>query len=230
MIKLKKVFKRFECKYIISKDQAIEMEKYISEYIPKDIYPSGTIQSLYYDTPNYQLIRKSIEKPMYKEKIRIRTYEIPNDQSNVFLELKKKNEKIVFKRRVELPYADATNFFINDNVILEGQIGREIHYFKKFYQNLIPSFLIIYDRKAYCDYNIDLRITFDNNIRFRTNDLSLNNERTGELILDEDKVLLEIKTCGGYPMWLCKYLSENKIYKTSFSKYGIAYKKLILGR
>ena len=225
---LKKVFKRFECKYLITKEEALDLEKYICNYIPKDAYPNCTIQSLYYDTPTYQLIRNSIEKPFYKEKLRIRTYTIPSKDTDVFLELKKKSDKIVFKRRVIMKYQEALDYFNTDSQ-LEGQIGKEINYFKSFYKNLQPSFLIIYDRNAYCDTVTDLRITFDFNIRFRTDNLSLSNEPVGELILDEDKVLMEIKTCMGYPKWLNDYLSSHQMYKTSFSKYGTAYKRVILG-
>jgi len=228
VIKLKKVFKRFECKYLITKSEAKELEKLVSENIPRDEYPNCTIQSLYYDTPTYQLIRNSIEKPFYKEKIRIRTYKIPNKDNEVFVELKKKVNKIVYKGGIIMKYQEAIDYF-NNETLLEGQIGKEINYFKSFYKNLQPSFLIIYDRNAYCDSEKDLRITFDFNIRFRTDNLSLSNEPSGELILDEDKVLMEIKTCMGYPKWLCDYLSGHQIYKTSFSKYGTAYKKLILG-
>ena len=228
---MKNVFRRFECKYLLTREEAIKFQNYIdnNNLIAKDIYPNSTIQSLYYDTPSYLLIRRSIDKPDYKEKIRIRTYTVPSKDTNVFLELKKKYNKIVFKRRVILPLKEAEDFLKSDELKLDGQIGNEINYFKTFYKELNPSFLIIYDRLAYQDINSDLRITFDTNIRYRDDNLSLSNEPTGKLLLNSNEVLMEIKTCGGYPLWLCKYLSENKIYKTSFSKYGTAYKNLILG-
>ena len=49
------------------------------------------IYNIYYDTDNSDVIRHSISKPYYKEKLRLRSYYIPNNSNDkVFLELKRK--------------------------------------------------------------------------------------------------------------------------------------------
>ncbi len=190
----------------------------------EDQYGFTTIQSLYFDTPSYLLIRRSIDKPEYKEKLRIRGYGIIKENDNVFFEIKKKYDGIVYKRRVTIKEKDAYSLlYKNENI--DSQIKKEIAYFNSIYDDLRPRLLMLYDRIAYVAE--DLRITVDDNVRFRTNDLSLASDMSGIRLLPDDELLLEIKCCGAMPLWLVKFLSQNKIYKTSFSKYGEAYKYLI---
>lgn len=209
------IFKRYELKYILDRNQYENLLISIKDKMNSDKYSESTIQSLYYDTIDYLLIRRSIEKPIYKEKLRLRSYGIAMDDSLVFLEIKKKYEGIVYKRRIVSRLRD-----INEK--RDDQISREIDYFKKFYQTLKPMMLLIYDRSAY--YLDDLRVTFDKNIRYRDSDLNLTSSLTGNEVLNDNKLLLEIKTSTSIPLWLVKLLNENHIYKTSFSKYGEAYK------
>ncbi len=216
-------FKRHEVKYIITQAQYEIIVNEISKYLSLDQYGEVTIQSLYYDTDTFRLIRNSIESPDYKEKIRLRSYGLATPDKTVFLELKKKVNKIVFKRRIEIKEKDVEDFIKKgkDNPI---QIEKEILYFINYYKNLMPRMLLLYDRSAYtCSYS-DLRITFDKNPRYRTTDLNICTSLDGISLLPDGKILMEIKTSLGYPIWLVKLLNENKIYKTSFSKYGAAYK------
>ena len=217
-------FKRVEMKYLLT----LEQYKYVQEELlkhgmEKDKYFFCTIQSLYYDTPNKLLIRRSLEKPEYKEKLRLRGYGIVENEQKAFLEIKKKYDGIVYQRRVDISEKEAMSFMRNKDEHLSTQIGREIEYFRDYYKNLEPSMLVIYDRFSYGDPNTDLRITFDTNVRYRTRDLSLSKALYGTLILSYDYAIMEIKTAYGIPMWLCHLLSEMKIYKTSYSKYGTAY-------
>jgi hypothetical protein len=111
----------------------------------------------------------------------------------------------------------------------DSQIVSEINTFKNYYKNLRPAVFLTYDRTAYYSLNDgNFRITFDENIKARNYDISLEKEPGGELLLDENLSLMEIKTAGGIPMELCNFFTENHIYKTSFSKYGAAYLNLIL--
>jgi len=223
-----KVFKRHELKYLITYEQFLEIKEIMSDYMTPDKYHKSTIRNIYYDNPSFLLIRRSIEKPMYKEKLRIRAYETIENDGEVFVELKKKYNKEVFKRREILPYSVAINFL--DNLILpnELQITKEIEYFLKFYKDLKPSILLSYDREAYISKtDKNLRITFDENILWRDEEMDLRLAPYGSKILPEGKVLMEIKTVMGYPKWLMDFLSANKIYKTSFSKYANAYKQMI---
>ena len=144
----------------------------------------------------------------------------------VFLELKKKYEKVVYKRRIEIKEKDVEEF-ISNNHFIESQIHKEINYFCSYYENLKPRMLLLYDRTAYVDKDSDLRITFDKNVRYRLNDLNLHTSLEGKKIINDDQILMEIKTGSGYPSWLIKILNENKAYKTRFSKYGKAYESCL---
>ena len=66
-----------------------------------DEYGQHTILSLYYDTDDFRFIRHSMDKPKYKE-ISHPGYGVPSQDSLVFLEIKKKVNGIVYKRRVPL--------------------------------------------------------------------------------------------------------------------------------
>ena len=83
---------------------------------------------------------------------------------------------------------------------------------------------MIYDREAYFGEG-DLRVTFDHNVRYRTEELTLGTGLYGTPLFSRGEVLMEIKTGAAIPLWLTKILSEEKIYKTSFSKYGTAYER-----
>lgn len=221
----KNVFHRLEFKYILNIEQYNAIISTIREIMNHDEYGDKTIQSLYFDTPNYRLIRESIEKPYFKEKLRLRSYGLINKDSEVFLEMKRKSEKVVYKRRVKVTEDEAIDFISNKTDGDDDQISKELKYFRDYYQNLEPKILLLYDREA---YNLDrLRVTFDTNIRYRLNDLNLSTSLEGNL-LDEGLIMMEVKTIHAIPLWLVKLLSDNHIYKTSYSKYGTAYKKIIL--
>lgn len=223
------VFKRYELKYMLTDGQKARLFQLMSRYMKADRYPKSTIRNVYFDTYSYRLIRRSIEHPPYKEKLRLRSYERARPDSAVFVELKKKYDHVVYKRRLFMTEDMATEWISRGAPIpCNTQIGREIEYFKSFYGGLLPRVFLSYDREAFvaCDGS-DLRITLDTNILARTNELSLACDPGGEELLEDGLTLMEIKTSGAIPLWLCRFLSREGIYKTSFSKYGTAYKKLI---
>ena len=220
-----KAMRRYELKYLLNKDQIDLFVKKISDYMQADDYGRTTIASLYFDTPDYRLITKSIEKPKYKEKIRLRSYGLATSKSPTFLEIKRKNEGIVYKRRISLLENKAYEFFENQETLDNEQITRELEAFLQNYKNLEPKYLIISDRIAYFQKDSDLRVTIDTNPRYRKTDLNLHTSMDGIPLLDEGWAILEIKVQHSVPMWLVDILSECKIYKTSFSKVGTAHKK-----
>ena len=224
----KKVFERHELKYIITLQQMNQLIEILGLYMNEDSYFKSTIRNIYYDTPNYLLIRTSIEKPEYKEKIRIRSYKTVNSDDDVFVELKKKYKKVVYKRRETLTYSEA-RVFLDERVRPNNlQITKEIEYALGFYKDLRPAIFLSYDRLAYIGkVDKSLRITFDRNIMWRNYDIDLTKEAYGNLILPSDLVLMEVKTVMGLPRWLLDFLGENKIYKQSFSKYGNVYKEIL---
>ena len=220
------VMKRYEIKYILNSEQVSFLTNSLKEYMEVDKYGKTSIASLYYDTLDNRLIRESIEKNQYKEKIRVRSYGLNKDGKPLYLELKRKAFGIVYKRRIETNIIEIKDFFENkSNIYMNNQIGKEITYFRDLYKTLKPACLIIYDRIAYLEKNGSLRLTIDMNPRYRVNNLNLNTSLDGIPLLDEGYAILEIKVEDSIPLWLCKILSNGKIYKSSFSKYGEAYKK-----
>ncbi|MBR6514874.1 MAG: polyphosphate polymerase domain-containing protein [Clostridia bacterium] len=222
------IFKRYELKYLITKDQKDEILSVISPYITPDSYGEATVRNIYFDTDSYRLIRHSTERPLYKEKLRIRSYCKTDKDTKVFVELKKKYDSVVYKRRIVMTESEAKEWIGRGSDPPDTQIGREIDYFISYYAPLSPKVLLTYRRQAFYAVNEpDFRITFDEDIFCRSTDISLGSDIYGDRILDENMVLMEMKTAGGIPLWMTRVLSERGIYKTSFSKYGTAYKNLI---
>ena len=225
------VMQRIEMKYVLKKAQLEYLKEALKEHMKVDQFGQTSIASIYYDTPDYRLIRTSIEKPVFKEKIRLRAYGLVKENDNVFLEIKRKADGLVYKRR-KIVTEEMANKFFNDECDkkCEDQIGKEIMYFKNYYKKLIPTFMVIYDRTAYEEINGDLRLTIDENPRYRTDHLDLHTSMDGTPLLDEGSAILEIKVQEVMPLWLVSVLSKGEIYQTSFSKVGEAYKKEILNK
>ncbi len=222
------VFKRYELKYMLTASQKEALLQVMEPYMALDQYGRTVIRNIYFDTENYRLIRRSIEKPMYKEKLRIRSYRKAERKDKVFVELKKKYDGVVYKRRISMPQQQAMDWICNGVGVPDTQIGREIEYFRNYYTGLRPAVYLSYEREAfYSKDGSDFRVTFDDHIYARQDRLSLDEEPDGHSLLPEGMVLMEIKTSGGIPLWMVKHLTENRIFKTSFSKYGTAYQTMI---
>lgn len=224
------VFERYELKYLLTREQKKKLLSLMKGRMKLDRYGRTTIRNLYFDTDNYRLIRESIEKPVYKEKLRLRSYCRAGMNDPVFVELKKKYDSVVYKRRVVMPQQQAMDWLCRkQNHPVRSQITDEIDYFCGFYRNLQPRAFLSYEREAYyCLDGSNLRMTIDENILSRQQEISLDSKAWGMPLLDPELSLLEVKTSGGIPLWLTRFLTEQKIYKTSFSKYGTAYTNQIL--
>ena len=222
--------KRYEKKYMLTPVQYACLKVRLQPYVVADQYGSYSISNLYYDTDSFQLICTSLEKPVYKEKLRVRSYGVPGGNDKVFVELKKKYDGVVYKRRVVMEAGEAVRYIDGgQRPAEENQICREIDYFMDAYKPKARVF-IAYDREAWAGKeNPDLRITFDTNLRWRTTDLDLRAGDYGEPILPPDRILMEVKIPGAAPLWLARLFSELGIVPTSFSKYGTWYKQTIMG-
>lgn len=222
-------FSRYELKYLLTIRQQSIIVREMNRYMAPDQYGRTVIRNLYFDTQSYRLIRHSLEHPVYKEKLRIRSYGLIPEDGQCFVELKKKYDHIVYKRRLTMPQATALSWLSGTPKLApESQIGQEIDYFRAYYGTLHPTVFLSYARQAWYSLDgSDFRVTFDDDILCRQNDLSLSKEPGGTPLLPDGKVLMEIKTCGAIPLWMTHLLTENRIFKTSFSKYGTAYEKLI---
>lgn len=217
------IFKRYELKYIISAEQYRLIRAAMEGRMRGDEYGESDICNLYCDTPDFLLARRSNDKPIYKEKLRIRSYGVADEDSDVFVEIKKKYDSVVYKRRIAVSQSTAFDI-LSGQAAVDGQIGREIAYLIKLYDGIKPQMFISYRREAfYATDDHDFRVTFDRSVLWRTGDLSLSSGIYGTPLLGDDEILMEIKTAAAIPLWLVGILSANKIYKTSFSKYGTAY-------
>ena len=224
------VMKRYELKYLLDAEQTAFLMKRLEGHMQLDQYGRTSIASLYYDTPSYQLIRTSVEKPPFKEKIRLRSYGLATLESPVYLELKRKTEGIVYKRRVQSTIPLVEKFFAGSgDICAGGQINREITYFRDYYGALVPACLIIYDREAFFEPDGDLRLTIDHNPRYRVDHLDLTYSMEGIPLRPPGHTILEIKVQEAMPLWLTKILSDGQIYKNSFSKYGEAFRQQLTG-
>ncbi len=220
-------FMRSEVKYRIPHDRYEEFLKRIDPYFQLDSYGLTTICNIYYDTEKSDLISRSLDKPKYKEKIRLRSYGVPKKDSTVYAELKKKFNGIVYKRRASLTCEKAEAYLSGEcGPEKEDQIIRELTYARDLY-HIKPSLYLAYDRMAYFGrVDSDLRLTIDSNIRYREDHLTLEYGDEGTLLPMNGDHLLEIKILGGMPIWLVQILNDLEIYPSSFSKYGAIYKHL----
>lgn len=218
------IFQRVEEKYFMDKKTKDLFFNNIKNYIDKDKYYESEILSIYFDNDNKDIVRRSLDKPVYKDKIRLRSYGTPNLDSNVFLEIKNKYQGVTGKRRIMLTLGEFYDYYYN-NKMIDSQIMKEIDYLFKYY-DLKPNCFVSYDRLSYKGKEDEnLRITVDSNLKGRTKDLKLEDGNYGKKYFKDDVYIMEIKTLNSMPLWLTKELSELKIFPISFSKYGEIYKK-----
>ncbi len=225
----KLTFERYEKKYLLSAEKFQAFWQELEARVEPDDFFSSTVCSIYYDDEDYSLIRHSIEAPVYKEKLRVRSYNVPEEDGLVFVELKKKFKGVVYKRRVSMTAREAEAYLAGKAPApVEGQMTREIDWF--MHENHpTPKVFIACDRLAYrAREDSELRITFDRNIRWRETDLHLSHGSHGEPILEDGQVLMEVKAPGAVPLWFAALLSEHAVFPQGYSKYGNCYKHKIL--
>ncbi len=218
-------FARVEKKYILTPTQAETIIAALGgRGFRENIYGSPLIQSIYYDTPDHLLVRRSVERPGYKEKLRLRTYGDADPASPAWAEIKKKVNGIVYKRRTGLPLAQAASAMASGRLPEEnGQIAREIEWFIRCYPGLRPACLIAYERRAFEQPAEGLRLTFDADVRFRGRDFDLTLPAAGTPLLGPGEILMEVKVPGAYPLWLTGLIWQVGARPVHFSKYGTAW-------
>lgn len=230
--KLNKIFQRKEKKYILSYDKYNELMKYLDIYMTRDEYGLHTINSLYYDTNTYDLISWATRKPKYREKLRIRCYGTDYVNAPYFLEIKKKVNGIIYKRRVSLDFDETKEFIENGTLPAVDSFTDELTLMEVNRirnKKVIPSAMVNYDRIAlFGNENPDFRVTFDFNMRWRTDRLNFLTDDSGHIIAPEVDIIMEVKILKSYPLWFAKILSDLEIYPQSFSKFGQVYKRYIL--
>ena len=224
----KEVFRRTEIKYLLNEQQYKALMPYLETMAAVDEYGLSRINNIYFDTPDYRIAKTSMEKPLYKEKLRLRTYGITSDDTNSFIEIKKKYAGVVYKRRVSGRYHDTYDYLTGYKNIKgsfdQSQISNEISEFLNLYGNLGPAMCICYDRIAMAGKeDEEFRVTFDSNITWSILRMDLRSAGSGRKLLDDGQQLMEIKVSNAMPMGLARKLSELAIFPVSFSKYGSGY-------
>ena len=223
------IFQRYEFKFLMNRRQQQTVLDTMAPYMVPDEYSHSSIRNLYLDTPDFRLIRRSLERPVYKEKLRVRSYGRAGRTDPVFIELKKKYQDVVYKRRISLPQDQALACLRRTHPWPDSQIGAELAYTADFYQTLRPAVFLSYERDAFHGAEgPDFRVTFDTEIRYRQDNLTLDSDTIGTPILPPGQVLMELKVSGGLPVWMARVLSEQRVFKASFSKYGTAYQNILL--
>ncbi len=223
------IFERIEAKYLISESQYYELMKMIGCHLGPDAYPHSEISSIYFDSDDFRLVRLSLQKPAYKEKLRLRCYGEVSDESSVFFEIKKKYNGVCYKRRQDMNYKQAELYTVFDIRPCDSQIMKEIDYLRNNSDQLNPKVMIRYQRDSFMAVNEpELRITFDRNIQFSLNNISLTNRHPERTLLDDQTRIMEIKTLTAIPLWLTGALDELHIYPCNFSKYGTVYQNCLM--
>ena len=227
------VFNRREIKYMLTDEDRDALLSEMDGRMDADAFNRGgepyKICNLYLDTDSDELIRRSLEKPVFKEKIRLRSYGTVPLDGKVFLESKKKFDGVVNKRRTTFLLSDAYEYFdsgkIAENPKMNRQVMAEIDRTVRFWR-LKPKVFISYDRWAFFEKgNSDFRLTIDANIQTRREDLRLDSPAYGGQLLDEGRWLMEAKAFRAFPLWFVRFLSSRRIFSTSFSKYGTEYRR-----
>ena len=226
---VQRVFKRKEKKYLLNSEQYEALLRAAGERLLADEYGPTTVMSIYYDDENFSLIGRSVDKPVYKEKFRVRSYGVPDDGSTVFAEIKKKYDGTVYKRRVAGTYRQITDMIQGKGVMDHDlQIQNEIRWMIRRY-DLRPAAFMGYERTAYTSpSDPGFRVTFDSDIRYRFTDLDLRAGSQGTLLREPGFRIMEVKTQGNSPLWFAQMLSQLKIYPGSFSKIGTCYREVII--
>ena len=219
------IFKRVEKKYLLSQEQYDYIIEKLSEHMHPDRFGETVIRNIYFDNKSDELIETSLAKPPYKEKLRLRSYGTPSADGTVFFEIKKKYQGVVYKRRIAMTRDEAYKYIMSGELPdhLVGNIPVEIDYMIRRYR-LFPKAFISYHRIALVGNNDpELRITFDDDITSRYDDVRLESDADGVKLLPENTHLMEIKIPGAMPLWLAHVLSEKNIFPGSFSKFGTAH-------
>ncbi|MDL2254533.1 polyphosphate polymerase domain-containing protein [Ruminococcaceae bacterium OttesenSCG-928-I18] len=218
------IFRRHEYKYLLESPQFDPLYARLQDHLSPDQYGRHTICTLYYDNEHDECANKQGSKTFFREKLRQRSYGVPAKEDIVYLELKKKLDGVTYKRRAALPLPLAQDYLARGILPQDaGQVLGEIDWFVKRVHPL-PKTVICYDRIALQDKeDPNLRITFDENIRFRCGELDLTRGDHGRLLCAPGQVLMEIKITGPLPLWLARLLSQREVYPSSFSKFRAAY-------
>jgi SPX domain protein involved in polyphosphate accumulation len=225
-------FNRFELKYMVTLKQAELFKIALRAYLLPDEHGSGngryTLNSLYYDSPDFRCYWEKVDGIKFRRKLRIRRYETDQPLTAnipVFVEIKQRLDRVTQKRRIILPYGDAIRL-CNDRHYPETfdpcdkTVLDEIYAYLWQY-NLGPVSIVRYERQALIgtDYDIGLRVTFDTALQYQTRSLILHEQPATLPMLPTDRVVMEIKVNERIPYWLTEMIATHNLNMIRVSKY-----------
>ena len=232
---LKDNLSRYEFKFPISYD---DMDRLMDDLIPyvksdKHVNEYGiyTISSLYMENDCKDCYYETINGDPFRQKVRLRVYgKQAFKDSDAFLELKNKINGLVVKRRINMKLSDAVNF-MNDcakngnSAKIESYKNADSQILKEIRQviatkKLKPAVIVSYERLPLVAIDDEsLRITFDFNLRSRSDALDQTEGTGGLRRCPKNVAILEIKTNKPLPYWLTKILAKYNYRNQTFSKY-----------
>ena len=225
---------REEFKYWITQEQRERIISRLEDFVERDPFiergsTQYTVRSIYYDTPSLDFYRHKIEHYKLRKKLRVRGYNHTDPDEEIFLEIKHKLGRKVFKERVLLRL-DQINTLIdepNDKTTDTSAPGRDskiaqtrfLWLMKRL--GLVPTLLVVYDRRAFIGRSNDrIRVTFDHSVRsIPFPDIDCLNREKGLLDITGEAVILELKFSGSIPHWMRSLIRSECLKPTSISKY-----------
>ncbi len=229
---------RKEYKYLVHRDKMDALREKLLPFVHLDNYVKKgngfdyKVRSVYFDTGKMDYYCEKDAGIKIRKKFRIRGYDDTSENSTVFLEVKRKDNEIVWKNRAPILFKNIRTLFLTRDI--ENLVAKHDKFPKAAYdanvflyymysQYLVPVILIVYDREPFFSkFNSDLRITFDKNIRSKVTS-SVDNLFTEhkETYALNDYFVLEIKFNFGFPLWLEKIVKDFGLVRQAVSKYSI---------
>lgn len=229
---------RYERKYLVPNDRLESLRKRIQPFVSRDPYapPMGdgtfqyTVRSVYFDTPGFNSLYEKWEGVEIRKKLRIRGYDQKDDNSRVFLEVKRKKGDRIWKTRANVPYSKLDEIltlgFVNgvsDEIKGSNEVEARKFLFNMHRFGYRPVNLISYDREPFQGvFEPGLRITFDKNVRAKMwPSLSELYSEAGLRLVWKDHFILEIKYFGEkMPSWIRSVVQEYGLRHEALSKFA----------
>lgn len=226
---VQKQFKRKESKYIVDKKVFALLELDLKKYMVADDYAQSTITNIYFDNDRFEMIQDAIAKKYGREKVRMRVYDTnPSENSQAFLEIKQKENKIGFKYRLTSTPLAVMNYVekgLVDQTITDEKVTSKLLALRERYGTIKPKMYISYDRVSFKGKeDKKVRVTVDQHLLYRADYVDMKKGKFGNHLLDPNKLIMEVKVPEEQPIWLVELLEKYQIEKQSFSKYGNAYR------
>jgi hypothetical protein len=223
-------FNRYEIKYLMPATEVPALRAELDRRLDRDDHGATEgygVWSVYYDTRDLRFYWEKIEGLRFRRKLRIRHYgdrSTIDDDTDVFVEIKQRVNRVTQKRRVALPYRLARD--LCDGRTMVEHDGAQPAFLGEVLElvcglDLRPVAMTGYQREAFVgrDAETGLRITLDQRIRGRDRDLHLGADADNRLIVPARLAVVEFKANERVPYWLTDLAAELNLSVVRISKY-----------